>query len=131
MPVLKKRGLHYVLITVALMCAVLAALWLYRVDPEDSVYSPKCLFYLLTGLKCPGCGSQRAIHSLLHLDIAAAFGYNALLVIALPAVAMLVYCELTRTRKPRLYSAVNSPRVTWTMFATVMLWWVVRNIAEW
>lgn len=103
----------------------------FALNPATAGVFPRCPFLVLTGLKCPGCGSQRAIHSLLHLDIAAAFGYNALLVIALPAVAMLVYCELTRTRKPRLYSVVNSPRVTWTMFATVMLWWVVRNIAEW
>ena len=63
MPVLKKRGPYAVLIPAALTCAVLVAVWLYRVDPEDSVYSPKCVFYLLTGLKCPGCGSQRCVQA--------------------------------------------------------------------
>ena len=41
-----------------------------------------------TDIKCPGCGSQRAIHSLLNLDIKSAFGYNPLLVCTLPYIIM-------------------------------------------
>ena len=51
---------------------------------------------LYTGLKCPGCGFQRAIHSLLHLDFVIDFRFNALLVSSLPVVIVLEYAELER-----------------------------------
>lgn len=130
MPVLKKRGLYYVLITVALMCAVLAALWLYRVDPEDSVYSPKCLFYLLTGLKCPGCGSQRSIHALLHLQVGDAFRHNALLVLSIPFLALMCFSWTMRRRFPVLYERLNGRGTIWTVFAVIIAWWIVRNIFQ-
>ncbi len=35
---------------------------LYRThNPSGNIYFPKCPFRELTGLKCPGCGSQRAV----------------------------------------------------------------------
>ena len=43
-----------------------------------------CVFYKLTGLYCPGCGSGRASAALLHLDFAAAFKHNLLYVLLLP-----------------------------------------------
>lgn len=36
-----------------------------------------CIFNLLTGLHCPGCGISRMFISLASLDFKAAFGYNA------------------------------------------------------
>ncbi|MGL5683791.1 MAG: DUF2752 domain-containing protein [Marinifilaceae bacterium] len=47
-------------------------------------FFPPCPFYKLTGLQCPGCGSQRAIHSLLNGNITQAFGYNPLMVLSIP-----------------------------------------------
>lgn len=46
----------------------------------------QCPFYALTGLYCPGCGSGRAMTSILHLDFLAAMQYNILAVLALPLV---------------------------------------------
>ena len=42
-------------------------------DPLESPYMPQCLFRRLTGLSCPGCGSQRVAHALLPGDLAGAF----------------------------------------------------------
>lgn len=52
------------------------AAWLYFGDPEAGGYYPKCIFQLVTGLRCAGCGGQRAVHSLLHGDIVRALSYN-------------------------------------------------------
>ncbi|MFD2595997.1 DUF2752 domain-containing protein [Sphingobacterium griseoflavum] len=51
----------------------------YRYDPMVHAWFPKCPFKALTGLSCPGCGSQRAIHALLHGRIGEAAQQNALI----------------------------------------------------
>ncbi len=56
----------------------------YFLDPLECPLFPKCPFLVLTGLECPGCGTQRALHSLLHLHIIDALRYNALLIFSLP-----------------------------------------------
>ncbi|MBK9015906.1 MAG: DUF2752 domain-containing protein [Saprospiraceae bacterium] len=52
-------------------------------DPASSSFFPKCPFSR-PRLKCPGCGSQRAIHALLHLQVGRAFSENPLMVISIP-----------------------------------------------
>ena len=47
-----------------------------------------CPFHALTGLNCPGCGVSRMLLSLLRLDFAAAFRYNAVLFCMLPLLDM-------------------------------------------
>ena len=41
----------------------------------------------LSGLYCPGCGSTRALHALLHGDLVQALAMNPLLVLAAPVLA--------------------------------------------
>lgn len=62
--------------------AILLMLFLF--NPAHVPIYPICLFHQLTGLNCPGCGSLRAMHQLLHGNISAALHYNALLVSSLP-----------------------------------------------
>ncbi|MGH8970052.1 MAG: DUF2752 domain-containing protein [Actinomycetes bacterium] len=70
--------------------SVAAALgYLALVDPHQAGRYPVCPFHALTGLWCPGCGGLRATHDLLHGDIAAAVGQNALLVLGVPVLALL------------------------------------------
>lgn len=107
---------------------VVAMVVYFFFDPATENFFPGCVFLKLTGLKCPGCGSQRAVHSLLHLDFAAAFRYNALLVVSLPVVFFLLVVEMLRTRRPRLYRRVHSQMVIWTIVAIVLVWWVLRNL---
>ena len=63
----------------------------YLMNPLDCKFAPKCPFWLLTGLKCPGCGSQRALHALLHGDILQAMRYNVLF---LPSIIYVALIEL-------------------------------------
>ena len=96
--------------------------------PSVSPFFPRCPFLQLTGLQCPGCGSQRAVHSLLNLDVLSALRYNALLVISIPALLFLFYVEMVRTRRPGLYVKVHQPLVIWTVLAVILIWWIGRNV---
>ena len=111
-----------------ILTGIVVVLIYYAYDPAASRWFPRCPFLLLTGLQCPGCGSQRAVHSLLHLDVMSALHYNSLLVVSLPAVLFLCYVELMRERRPRLYTSVHRPAVIWTVFTLFMLWWIGRNV---
>ncbi len=100
---------------------------LFVVDPSQGGL-PACPFRALSGWSCPGCGSQRAIHELLHLQIAEAFRQNALLIIA-PILLLAQWC----------YSRwVNGARGPWMpnvlLFAWVVVviaWGIVRNGQGW
>lgn len=128
MPVLR-RHIAAGLLVIAVLAATSAAVFIYmRFDPEESVLFPRCIFHELTGLDCPGCGSQRAIHALLNFDLKAAFESNALMVISIPFLALLVFAWLMRSRMPRLYKRLGSAPVIWTVFGIIVLWWVLRNV---
>lgn len=97
-------------------------------NPEDYVFFPKCPFLLLTGLECPGCGSQRAIHSILHGDFIMALRYNALLVVSIPFVLSLIASKTVKTKLPALHIYLHSPIIVWGYFIIVIAWWILRNM---
>ena len=107
---------------------IIAGLIYFFFNPANNIFFPKCPFYWLTGLKCPGCGSQRAIHSLLHLDLETAFKYNALLVSSLPIIIILGYIELKRGRYPNLYLKIHNTKFIWGYFIATISWWISRNV---
>ncbi len=78
-----RRAARLGLVMAALAVAV-GAWALFRFDPNGQGFFPVCLFHQLTGLSCPGCGSLRALHQLLHGNIFNALRLNALLVLAIP-----------------------------------------------
>lgn len=113
---------------------LLAGLFVYiyaTVSPESSNLFPKCLFLQLTGFRCPGCGSQRVIHSLLTGDISAAFRYNAFMILMIPYIIVLITAYLLRKKHPKLYLAVCNKAIIITIFILVILWWILRNIYGW
>ncbi len=61
------------------------------VSPTSSPFFPKCPFLLLTGLECPGCGSQRTIHALLNGRFITAIKTNPLVVLAIPYLLAVLY----------------------------------------
>ncbi len=101
----------------------------YLLDPGQYILFPPCIFYSTTGLFCPGCGSQRAIHSLMHFNIANGAGKNFLILPALfaivyhyihPAVNKRFHMEL-----PNVFYQRNTP---WFIFGIVFLFWILRNL---
>lgn len=123
-----RRSLVIVLAVAVLM---LLGIIYYALDPSQSGVFPRCTFLSFTGYKCPGCGSQRAIHALLHGDVAAAFKFNALLLISIPWIGLCLFAEGVRQRYPRFYDRVNAPLLIWLYLAMVLVWWLLRNIFNW
>lgn len=86
---------------------------------------------MLTGLPCAGCGSQRAIHSLLHLHIADAVHYNVMVVVLVPVLLVLAVASFFRKKYPKFYILTHNKYVANTLLVLVLLWWVLRIAFHW
>ena len=116
----------------AVAVIVIAGIAIYSTfDPSTVRFCPRCTFLTLTGLKCPGCGTQRAIHALLHGNFLEAVRFNAMMVASVPLLALYGYAEIVRKSKPRFYNKVNSTPIILTIFVLVVLWWILRNVFGW
>lgn len=72
---------------------------LFFFDPATTSFYPPCLFKTLLGMQCPGCGSLRAAHALLHGNISQAWALNKPLLVALPLAALAGLLTLLRNPK--------------------------------
>ena len=116
----------------AVAVIVIAGIAIYSTfDPSTVRFFTRCTFLTLTGLKCPGCGTQRAIHALLHGNFLEAVRFNAMMVASVPLLALYGYAEIVRKSKPRFYNKVNSTPIILTIFVLVVLWWILRNVFGW
>jgi hypothetical protein len=107
---------------------IAGATYLFVFEPGMSGFFPVCLFRLLTGLTCPGCGSTRAMHQLLHGHVLAAFMLNPLFLIAIPFLlfALLRYSvAVMRGRIPR--QNVLPASVIYALFFVIVSFWIFRN----
>lgn len=52
---------------------------------------PPCPFHEITGLYCPGCGTTRALHALLHGSVQLALSMNPMAVFAVPAIPLMLW----------------------------------------
>jgi hypothetical protein len=92
------------LLTAGLVAAAAGVAMLAVFDPATSGVFPPCPVRYLTGWYCPGCGSLRAVHQLLHGNLRAAWAMNPLTVVLLPflvyGLAAHVLNELHETKSP-------------------------------
>ena len=117
------------LMLAAASMAAVGGMWLLRTfDPNatGSIFPP-CIFRVVTGLHCPGCGITRMLHALAHGDIARAVEMNAMVVAMLPALALLALNEATTRRvlPPMLARPLYSAKL-W--LAVVVAFGVLRNL---
>lgn len=115
-----------------ILIILVAIVIIYSVfDPYKTAYFPKCPFYTFTGYKCPGCGSQRAIHNLLTMNFIEAVKENILLVIAIPYVAFGAFVDFKRLKNKK-YQIINdkyySGIAVWIIFTVIIVFWLTRNI---
>nr|WP_228122358.1 DUF2752 domain-containing protein [Saccharothrix syringae] len=100
------------------------------VDPNrPGSLLPPCPLYALTGIQCPACGSTRMVHALLHGDLAAAWHFNAVMLVAgLPLLAWLWLRWARAARRGRPNPPVPR-RVAVPVLVVAVGWALVRNLA--
>ena len=110
-----------------ILLAILPLYFLY--DPGIPGVFPSCPFLSITGLYCTGCGSQRALHDLLHLNIPGVLRYNLLFLPAIGFAGYHLFIKfLAKFSSKRYISPVhhtNAPRI---ILIIVVVFTVLRNI---
>jgi hypothetical protein len=100
-----------------------------HVDPAQ-VHGPVCPFLAITGLYCPGCGTLRCLHALLHGDLRAAAGFNVLTVLLLPfVVAAWMATGIAALGGRRAEALARLPGwVGPAIVVATVSFWVLRNV---
>lgn len=109
---------------------VAGAATLYRFPPQEYPFYPRCPFYALTHLYCPGCGATRAIAELLHGHVAAALHFNAAITLLLPALLWYFGKMYWTAMRENCLEWPEIPQ--WSLraaVACVLLFGVIRDIA--
>jgi Ca2+/Na+ antiporter len=101
----------------------------YFLPQVEKIVRFQCPFHLLTGYYCPGCGSLRGLHSLVHGNIIGALRNNLLMVISFPyliySFVLFSYKEISGKELKRVFI---KPVYIWLLLAFILLFWVLRNI---
>ena len=113
----------------AMFAAALAVVLLCVFDPATSGVFPPCPLRYLTGWYCPGCGSLRAIHQLLHGNLQAAWAMNPLTVVLLPFLTYGLASHVLRAIRgqglPRLF--LPAPWIR-ALCVVILLFGIARNL---
>ena len=122
---------HKFALTMAAFAAIVGVWLLRSYDPNlPNNLFPPCIFKAITGLNCIGCGLTRALHALVHGDIAGAFAMNPLAMLVLPLMPLMVLDARGATPqalKPFM-SAVMTPKL-WLVLLPA--YWIARNLPWW
>ncbi|SHM06436.1 DUF2752 domain-containing protein [Hymenobacter psychrotolerans] len=112
-----------------LLAGLALAVLYFRLNPAHYPF-PRCPVHWLTGLHCPGCGTQRALHALLHGHVVQAIGFNLLAALAAPVVVFGLLEEVRGrlTSTPRRLTFLYRPWLGWGTVGLVLLFTVLRNL---
>ena len=109
-----------------ILCGVVALLY-FLFDPTKVSIFPPCIFHQVTGLDCPGCGAQRALHQLLHGHLIAALRLNAMFVLSLPLAAWFAPRFISRMIKGTTLPPLNT-RWLLIYFSAWIVFGVLRDL---
>lgn len=112
-----------------------ACYFVKTIPPTETSYYPRCGFFTVTGLHCPGCGGFRAWHELLNGRVQSALHYNVLAVTLVPAMMAWVTMQqigLSSWRRESTSDAKPSRRlraiVLWSIVFIVVAFGILRNL---
>lgn len=88
-----------------------------------------CIFRLVTGFRCPGCGITHAALCFLKLDIVGAVRANAFIIPIVLFVGWVLGYSTVRYIKKGFMRLDSGSRIADIGFLILLLvWWVVRNV---
>ena len=88
-----------------------------------------CVFNLVTGLQCPGCGTTRMLASLAKLDFKAAWHYNPVVLLMLPFIGYIVIKDVVcRIKYGKTKSSKLENYTEIAMIAVLIIFGIARNI---
>jgi len=123
---IKEIKLKYIFI---FLLGIIISVLYFNINPSDVNFLPKCPLYATTGLYCPGCGSQRATHELLHLHFLQAAKQNILFLIG---IALFIYhyavLGINKIFNKSWNSLLNYPKTPIIILIVVLIYWILRNI---
>ena len=120
-----KTNRRTVILVSGLLCAVaVAGVILWQYEPTAESFYLKCAFHTWTGGHCPGCGTTRALHHLVHGRFIDAVRCNPLLIVGGPIIAILIY----RQRRRERITGVVSPRLAWAIYIVITANFIGRNV---
>ncbi len=105
------------------------ALYYFFLNPyQQTDFFMSCPFYKITGYQCPGCGSQRAFHELLHFHFFEAFKQNALFVLGIPYVLLIFYANFNKEKHQKLRQVLVGNKTLLILLIVAILFGVLRNL---
>lgn len=115
---------------IGLISVVLMGVILYKYDPAQHLLIPKCPFKFFTGLNCPGCGFQRAVHAILHGEWSEAISYNYYIVVSWPYAFMVCVNQwiVPNPYSLRFSKFIEHKVLIYAYVVTFFLWFVIRNV---
>jgi len=110
------------------IAAVPGAIYLFVFDPSVPGHFPPCPTRFLTGLLCPGCGSLRALHEILHLRLASAYDFNPLAIVLLPLLCWtVIWSAWFAVSGRQLWRPAFGGKFPMTFLVLILAFAVVRN----
>lgn len=110
------------------LLGLVICVYFYLNNPDQNQgYFLRCPTNFLFGINCPGCGVQRAIHHLLHLNFLQALRANALFVCSLPLFISLLFDFIFETKKTT--QLLSNKFVIVGLLLVVLLFGILRNVA--
>lgn len=127
---LPKKAVTLGMVTAGFLTLAAGTAVLFFFEPSKSDVYPPCLFRSCTGFYCPGCGTTRALHALVHGNFGEAFGLNPLIVLLLPFLGyyLISYAFFGARRGRPMFGSLASPFWGQLAFVTILAYWVLRNI---
>ncbi len=126
--VISKSKLILIIISAILFLGIVSLYFFW--NPAGNDFFPKCPLHSLTGIYCPGCGSQRAMHQIIHGNIIEGLKHNYL--IALLGMVLLyqfILYVMNRLFDKTYYNILHHPLTIKLILVLILLFWILRNIS--
>jgi len=128
-PKLMENRDRYLVYALLALFAGGAIVILFFFNPSQHSFYPICYFHSVTGLLCPGCGSLRALHQLLHGNVLEAARLNALLLFCLLILGWIVVPRfITLRRQQQVRTLPIKPALLWIFLCVTITFTVLRNL---